>query len=404
MSQGKNWCFTLNACEEDGEHIVWVTPGVSCPVASWMDSGKIQYLVCQVERVAHVHVQGYVQFTGNMRLAGLKKISPGAHWEIRRGTHKQARDYAMKEESRVNGPWELGEAKDSQGKRTDLEAIAALVKARKTNLEILDEAGACASKFSKQIQFLRFTYSESESDRSLQGVRVLVLYGATGTGKTYAAINYIAGNTDYYICEAPSHINSKVWFDGYEGQRTLILDDFDGSFCAFRYLLRLLDKYKLKIEVKGGFAWASWTTVVITSNLHPCGWYTTVDCSPLRRRISEIRLLEHQGTYKLVDWTEKVTSTDFENFTVSAVQPPRPASPVASTSGTAGDSTQVVPDTPPQLRLHQAAFKVPSITSHTTHSPTLPAHNDSSATTEPYSSPTPPWIYMLTEDEGSSQQ
>lgn len=148
--------------------------------------------------------------------------------------------------------------------------------------------------------------SEASSDRQLQGVRVIVLWGPSGAGKTYAAINYIAGGNNYYIAECPSTKGSKLWFDGYEGQKTLILDDFDSSFCEYRYLLRVLDKYKLKIEVKGSFAWAQWTTVVITSNTQPSDWYqcsaVAINTAPLQRRISEIRLQSEQGLYQLQGW------------------------------------------------------------------------------------------------------
>lgn len=318
----RNWVFTLNADESKGEHVKWITPGEDCPVRSWLDCGKIQYLVCQVERVAHVHVQGYIQFTHVMRLAGLKKISAAAHWEFRRGTHAQARDYAKKDESRVNGPWELGHEKDDQGKRNDLEKIGELVKAKRTNLEIVEECGAVASKFAKNIAFLRFVNTEAESDRQVQGVRVLCLYGPTGVGKTFAAVNFIAGGVDYYIAEAPSQRGSKLWFDGYEGQHTLILDDFDGDYCTLAYLKRLLDVYKLKIEVKGGFAWAVWTTVVITSNSHPSAWYNKADMQvnlgPLKRRIQEIRLCENQGTYKRQDWDCHDLDEDFVAYDVPA--------------------------------------------------------------------------------------
>jgi len=342
----RNWCFTLNANEADGEHIKWTTAGADCPVRAWLDCDQIQYLVCQVERVAHVHVQGYIQFTCVKRLAGLKKISPSAHWEFRRGTHAEAKAYCMKPESRVLGPWELGEEKDSQGKRNDLEAIGALVKAKKTNFEIVEELGASASKFAKHIAFLRFVDMETSSDRQLQGVKVTTLYGATGTGKTYAAINFIAGSKDYYICEAPSHKDSKVWFDGYEGQHTLIIDDFDGSFCSFRYMLRLLDKYKLKVEIKGGFSWAVWTTVVITSNIHPSGWYSSVDTAPLQRRLteggSEIRLITEQGCYKRVDWTEHVLDEDDQQFLPSRASSPAAAvDPLADTTTAANEEPAV---------------------------------------------------------------
>lgn len=309
MSQSRNWVFTVQADED--ERVVWLTPGLEPhPLSRWMDSGKIDYLVYQCEEAPsthQIHLQGYCQFSQNMRLAALKKIDKEAHWEVRHGTHEQAVTYCKKEESRRNGPWEVGHAHAESGKRNDLEAIATLVKARKTNSEIVDEVGACAAKFEKHIKFLRFTFQEAESDRQLQQVKIVTLYGATGTGKTYAAVNFFGGK-DYYIAECPSHKESKLWFDGYEGQKTLILDDFSGDFCSFRFLLRLLDKYKLKVEVKCNHAWAVWTTVVITTNIHPNGWYSGVDLAPLKRRLTEngaeIRLISEQGLYQLVDWND----------------------------------------------------------------------------------------------------
>ena len=87
------------------------------------------------------------------------------------------------------------------------------------------------------------------------------------------------------------------------------------------------------MEVKGGFAWAVWTTVVITSNIHPSGWYQGVNLAPLERRINEIRLLEHQGSYKKVDFSEHELDLDYVQFE---------------------EPTQIIPATPvqsPQLGL-----------------------------------------------------
>jgi len=327
MAQSKYWIATLMADSAQGEDKTWLCPGIPCPVGVWLDSADIDYLVCQVERcpdTGRVHLHAYIQFSRNKRLAALKKLNARADWEVRRGTHEQAKAYCTKTESRVNGPWELGQEKvPSQGKRNDLIEIGALVAAKKSNEEILETLGASCSRFSKQIDWLRFVGNEKDSDRQLQGVRVIVLYGPTGRGKTYAAVNYIAGNKDYYICEAPSHSTSKVWFDGYQGQRCLILDDFAGGFCQFRFLLRLLDKYKLKVEIKGGHAWAIWTTVVITSNHHPSEWYKDVDLAPLERRIQEIRFADSQGYYQLMDWSEHPVG-DLERYQLppSLVGPP----------------------------------------------------------------------------------
>ena len=56
-------------------------------------------------------------FSGTKRLSGVKELTgTAAHWEPRRGTHQQAAAYCSKEETRIDGPWEVG-TPPVQGKR-----------------------------------------------------------------------------------------------------------------------------------------------------------------------------------------------------------------------------------------------------------------------------------------------
>lgn len=128
-----------------------------------------------------------------------------------RGTLQQAIDYCTKADTHIAGPFQVGTRPEGQGARMDLKAVYNSIKAKKTDLEILEASEGAAAKFEKAIRFQRFVLMERESDRQLQGVRIITLYGHTGTGKTYAAINYIANSVDYYICEAPSCKNTKVF-------------------------------------------------------------------------------------------------------------------------------------------------------------------------------------------------
>ena len=51
-----------------------------------------------------------------------RKLDGTAHWEVRKGTHEQAKQYCTKELTRVEGPWEFGIDRQP-GQMTDLEEI-----------------------------------------------------------------------------------------------------------------------------------------------------------------------------------------------------------------------------------------------------------------------------------------
>lgn len=88
--------------------------------------------------------------------------------------------------------------------------------------------------------------------------------GATGTGKTLAAVTKYPG--------AFRKLTGSKWWDGYDGQETVILDDYEGQI-PYREFLQIIDHYWYLFEVKGGHVVKRWTRVVITSNVHPGAWY-----------------------------------------------------------------------------------------------------------------------------------
>lgn len=117
MTQARSWCFTVNNPEGD------------CPLTA--GEGHVRYAVWQLERGERgtYHWQGYAEFDRPVRLAHLKGLLPTAHWERRRGSPDEARNYAMKEDSRQAGPWETGTFGGEQGKRTDLALACETLKA-----------------------------------------------------------------------------------------------------------------------------------------------------------------------------------------------------------------------------------------------------------------------------------
>ncbi len=121
-----------------------------------------------------------------------------------------------------------------------------------------------------------------------------VIWGEAGSGKTRMAVE---NNPNHYMLSVPQAGN--LWWDGYEGEDVLIIDDFYGGI-QYALLLRILDGYQLRIPIKGGFTYALWTKIIITSNKDPREWYQRGYTKALARRINKISHIQDAIEWKKV--------------------------------------------------------------------------------------------------------
>lgn len=241
MSRSRNWVFTINNFTEDEI--------IAC------DTIECKYIIYgeEIGKTGTPHLQGYVELENAKTLTAVRKLLGGrAHIEQRRGTPKEASDYCKKD-----GTFFERGTLSSQGSRHDLNSIAEIVKNEGIQGIINENPGAFI-KYGRNIERLAELLYIPRTDKQ----KVYWLWGVSGSGKTSKAAGH---SSDYYIW------NGTKWWNGYKQQEVVILDDYswDGSDQAFRYLLRLIDRFSIQVETKGGMIHFNSPIIYITCEFPP---------------------------------------------------------------------------------------------------------------------------------------
>lgn len=108
-------------------------------------------------------------------------------------------------------------------------------------------------------------------------------YGKTGVGKTYSALREFP--------DAYRKISNNKWWDGYQGETNVIIDDLDKSHAYMGYHLKIWgDKNTFIAETKGSSKYIRPTKVCVTSNYHPRDIWGTEEgtLGPILRRFKVV--------------------------------------------------------------------------------------------------------------------
>jgi len=295
-AKARNLTFTV--FPQDQENFQLLDPSL------WPDCTYCVYQLEMCPDTSRLHYQGYVEFTGQKRYNWVQQNCEGlegAHLEVRRGTMEEARNYAMKHETRLDGPWEWGFVKPGQGSRSDLRAVKRALDEGRPMTYIADNFFGTFLRYQRGLK----EYKRIRMPKRDWAMEVILIIGPTGTNKSrWCKANY----PDAYWKDGTK------WWDDYDGQETVVWGEFYGGCCRFSDLLRLLDRNPMHVETKGGYVQFTSRRIIFTSNQEPESWYNNErthqmswDQNPLNRRIREYgRILRtgavHQGPQAPQNW------------------------------------------------------------------------------------------------------
>ncbi len=241
----KHWCFTINNYTE----------------ADTPNENLFTYIVIgrEVGEDGTPHLQGYCVFKTRKRLSGAKKVFPRAHLEIKKGTAKQASDYCKKNgDFMEDGVLPLSNAQRQQKKWDDAKAAA-----------LLGDFDAIPTDMLVRYyhNWKRLRQDNPVKPKDLHHFHNYWIHADTQYGKS----NYARTRWPNYFDKNPTK-----WFTGYQGQKTILLDDFGPEQMRYLswYLKRWADLYSFPMETKGGGRQIRPRNIIVTSQ------YTIFECFP----------------------------------------------------------------------------------------------------------------------------
>ena len=250
-TQAKRWCFTINNPEPQDEVI---------------DKGLFTYLIIgkEVGENGTPHLQGFAIMHKKTTLVGMKKIFPRAHLEVAKFGNQTNKNYCAKDgkfqEWGVCPPEKTENA--TKKRKADYELAYNL--AKKNKLHEIDK-GVLIRHMSSLKQIARDHPPQLENNADLCGVW---FYGPPGCGKSRSA-RWLYPNAYPKPCNK--------WWDGYQNQDYVIIDDFDRNHVVLGHHLKIwADHYPFIAEQKGHSITIRPKVLCITSNYHPA-WIFTED-------------------------------------------------------------------------------------------------------------------------------
>lgn len=267
---------------------------------------KAVYVVGQLEKGKEgtKHIQFFVNFKDPQKMGRITKIDKRIHVEPV-FKNNGADTYCMKTDSRIEGPWEFGKMPIMRQSKLDWAVVKDLAKNGK--LDQIPEDIYCRyySNFCK--------IAKDHLIPRDREIKAFWIKGKSGCGKSTLA--HEIAKTHYEGIFYPK--NTDKWWDGYKGQKCVIMDDIDKYNVELGgELKRWSDRFAINVNNKGGAVAAEWDCIIVTSQYDICEiWKDAETQDALSRRFKLVTMNDDHT----VNMEEKVSTQKpiFSEFTLN---------------------------------------------------------------------------------------
>lgn len=242
MQRGRGYIYTWNSPPDE-----WRTH---------LDGLECKYIIAGQEHApttGRLHLQGYILFNTVKSTGQIRRLLPGCHIELARGTSQQCIAYCSKEDP---NPYERGTRPLSNREKGDVEKERwekIWTQAKRGDIEDIEPSARV--RFYSTI--LKIQRDFMPAVVRLPGPCGLWIRGAAGCGKTRTVLDTFP--------DAYPKPRSK-WWDGYQGEPVVYCDDLSVFHVALGDELKLwADAYPFIGEIKGGSKKIRPTKFIVTS-------------------------------------------------------------------------------------------------------------------------------------------
>jgi len=275
MARHRNYIFTFN----------------NYPNTDLVDNVECKYIAYSKEvapTTGTPHLQGFISFNSNKTFSAACKSLPGCHVQVMHGSIQENEAYCSKAGVLI----ERGErpiSNDNKGRAEKLRWQRARELAQEGKLEEID-----ADIYIRCYSTLKSIAKDHMIKPPPTEVKCYWIHGKTGTGKSHCV------ETTFPNCYKKSMDDLK-WFDGYDDQEVIYLEDFDVYQIKWGGMMkRLADKWPMQASIKGSMKYIRPKVVIVTSNYRPDEiWYDHQTLEPLLRRF---KVIEKTTQEQVVDF------------------------------------------------------------------------------------------------------